>query len=239
MRPRAAGHNTNSLPVTVGRLSCHTPHALGFILLQCTDNASMARLLIIAHAPLASAFLAVAQHAYPELAASAVRSFDVEPGMGADEVEAIARGLLRAGDEAAACRAAAPYAQLPPAGAPSAAPGVASGVTAATGAAPDSATARDVGDISGDTLVLTDVFGATPANAAQRLADGVHVRMLCGINVPMLWRALNYLSLPLNELVERSMSGAAQGVVSINSTRPQNQAFQPHANDAQLHHHQQ
>jgi hypothetical protein len=55
----------------------------------------------------------------------------------------------------------------------------------------------------------------------------------------MLWRALNYLALPLNELVERSMSGASQGVVSINSTRPQNQAFQPHANDAQHHHHQQ
>jgi PTS system ascorbate-specific IIA component len=187
----------------------------------------MARLLIIAHAPLASAFLAVAQHAYPELTAAAVTSLDVDPCMGADEVEAIARRLLRAGDEAAALRAAAPYAQLP----------LSTGAT--PGVAPEPMAVRDVGDISGDTLVLTDVFGATPANAAQRLADGVHVRMLCGINVPMLWRALNYLALPLNELVERSMSGASQGVVSINSTRPQNQAFQPHANDAQLHHHQQ
>jgi PTS system ascorbate-specific IIA component len=187
----------------------------------------MARLLIIAHAPLASAFLAVAQHAYPELTATAVSSLDVEPGMGADEVEALARNLLRAGDEAAAIRAAVPYGELPLV------------VSASAIGALDPATAHDVGDISGDTLVLTDVFGATPANAAQRLADGVHVRMLCGINVPMLWRALNYLALPLNELVERSMSGASQGVVSINSTRPQNQAFQPHANDAQHHHHQQ
>ncbi|MFM2069207.1 MAG: hypothetical protein RLZZ584_4116, partial [Pseudomonadota bacterium] len=90
-----------------------------------------------------------------------------------------------------------------------------------------------------ETLVLTDVFGATPANAAQRLADGVNIRMLCGINVPMLWRALNYAALPLAELVERSISGASSGVVSINSTRPQNQAYTPNANDAQHHHHQQ
>lgn len=186
----------------------------------------MARLLIIAHAPLASAFQAVALHVYPELASSALCSLDVEPGMGADEVEAMARQLLRAGDEAAARRALAADVPMPAAG------------TAAAASA-EATVAREVGDTSADTLVLTDMFGATPANAAQRLADGVHVRMLCGINVPMLWRALNYLSLPLNELVERSMSGAAQGVVSINSTRPQNQAFQPLANDAQHHHHQQ
>jgi PTS system ascorbate-specific IIA component len=186
----------------------------------------MARLLIIAHAPLASAFQAVARHAYPDLAVSAVQALDVEPGMGADEVEALARRMLAAADEAAARRAAAPYVEL-----------AMSGDAPRYGDSPVNALA--VEDTSDHTLVLTDVFGATPANAAQRLADGVRVRMLCGINVPMLWRALNYIGLPLNELVERSMSGAAQGVVSINSTRPQNQALLPHAHDAQHNHHQQ
>ena len=42
-----------------------------------------------------------------------------------------------------------------------------------------------------EALVLTDVFGATPCNVAQRLADGAHVRVIAGVNVPML------LALPL------------------------------------------
>jgi PTS system ascorbate-specific IIA component len=200
----------------------------------------MARLLIIAHAPLATAFRAVAQHAFPELTASSVQALDVEPGMSADEVERLARRLLaKVGGTAAPplLGGGLPGAALPPlALSPTqralsqlAGECLPLGVEAA----------GDPLDDTIETLVLTDVFGATPANAAQRLADGVSIRMLCGINVPMLWRALNYAALPLADLVERSMSGASQGVVSINSTRPQNQVFQPNANDAQHHHHQQ
>ncbi len=90
-----------------------------------------------------------------------------------------------------------------------------------------------------ETLVLTDVFGATPANVAQRLADGVRVRAVSGVNVPMLWRALNYCGLPLDELVTRSLAGGSQGVLAMASTRPQNQAFQVTPHDSQHHHHQQ
>ena len=39
-------------------------------------------------------------------------------------------------------------------------------------------------------LIFTDVFGATPCNIAQRLADGVRVKVVTGVNVPMLWRTL-------------------------------------------------
>jgi PTS system ascorbate-specific IIA component len=198
----------------------------------------MARLLIIAHAPLATAFKAVAQHAFPELAATSVHALDVEPGMTADDVERLARRLLAQASVGAAQTLAQQQASL--LGAP-ALPPVALSPTqralsqlAAERPAPEGSVDDNI-----ETLVLTDVFGATPANAAQRLADGVNIRMLCGINVPMLWRALNYAALPLAELVERSMSGASQGVVSINSTKPQNQAYQPNANDAQHHHHQQ
>src|ERR1039458_3741815 len=45
---------------------------------------------------------------------------------------------------------------------------------------------------SPDALILTDVFGATPCNVAQRLADGVQVKVVAGVNVPMLWRSLCY-----------------------------------------------
>ena len=36
------------------------------------------------------------------------------------------------------------------------------------------------------TLVLTDVFGATPCNVAQRLVDGVDSKLVTGVNLPML-----------------------------------------------------
>ena len=95
------------------------------------------------------------------------------------------------------------------------------------------------GQGSAEVLILTDVFGATPTNVAQRVADRAGVRILAGVNVPMLWRALNYAALPLDELVNRCLAGATQGVLPIASTRPQNQAVQTLAHDYQHHHHQQ
>jgi PTS system ascorbate-specific IIA component len=91
-----------------------------------------------------------------------------------------------------------------------------------------------------DTLILTDVFGATPCNAAQRLADGVHVRVVAGVNVPMLWRTLCYANEPLDALVVRAMAGATQGVMQASPSRPQQQARSAGPEDAeeQRHHHQ-
>ncbi len=63
-------------------------------------------------------------------------------------------------------------------------------------------------------LVLTDVFGATPCNGAQRLA-GERVQVLSGVSVPMLWRTLCYASQkPLTELARRAMQGAVTGIVA-------------------------
>jgi len=70
-------------------------------------------------------------------------------------------------------------------------------------------------------LVLTDVFGATPCNAASRLADGSSVRVVVGVNVPMMWRAVTYRSTPLSALVERAMDGAVQGIMQVMPSRPQ------------------
>lgn len=156
----------------------------------------MARLLLLAHAPLASAFKAVALHTFPELA-HRVHALDMLPDETPEAVEARAREWLQ---------------QAP---------------------------LEDTQGAS-ETLVLTDVFGATPCNVAQRLSDDRHqVRVLAGLNVPMLWRALNYAALPLDDLLSRSMIGGAQGVLPIASTRPQNQAFPPRAYDPDQHHHQQ
>lgn len=87
-------------------------------------------------------------------------------------------------------------------------------------------------------LILADVFGATPFNVAQRLSDGHQVKVVAGVNVPMLWRALTYRHCPLDQLVERALSGATQGVIVGAGSRPQNQAAaRPH--DDQAHHHHQ
>lgn len=89
-----------------------------------------------------------------------------------------------------------------------------------------------------EALILTDVFGATPCNVAQRLADGVQVKVVAGVNVPMLWRSLCYRHEALDVLVARAVAGANQGIMQVGHTAPQNQAQAPaHAHDP--NHHQQ
>ena len=147
----------------------------------------MAALLLIAHAPLASALAAVAGHCYSEARLEAV---DVESTMSVEAVETLARAALDRLD-------------------------------------------------SSEVLILTDVFGATPCNAAQRVADGVSIRVVAGVNVPMLWRSLCYLGEPLDALVARAVSGASQGVMQVAQTRPQNQVQTPITNDSNQSRHQQ
>jgi PTS system ascorbate-specific IIA component len=95
--------------------------------------------------------------------------------------------------------------------------------------------------VAGETseiLLMTDVFGATPCNVAQKLTDHPHIRCVTGVNVPMLWRTLNYLHEPLDQLVARALTGGAQGVMQIANARPQNQPYRP-THDQDHRHHQQ
>lgn len=73
-------------------------------------------------------------------------------------------------------------------------------------------------------LVLTDVFGATPCNVAQKIVDGVKSRLIAGVNLPMLLRAVTYRREPLDSLVARAMAGGTQGVMQVATVAPQNQA---------------
>ncbi len=63
-------------------------------------------------------------------------------------------------------------------------------------------------------LVLTDMYGATPANIAQRLLAEPGVRVISGINLPMLIRVLNYPNLPLDELAAKALSGGHDGIIA-------------------------
>lgn len=63
-------------------------------------------------------------------------------------------------------------------------------------------------------LVLTDLYGATPANLAARLAHlGTPVRRVSALSLPMLLRVLNYPELPLDELPAVAAAGARNGVL--------------------------
>lgn len=152
----------------------------------------MPGMLIIAHAPLASALKTVASHAFPDCAKS-LEVLDVAPEMPVEQIEALAGGLL--------ARVRNPQA-----------------------------------------LILTDVFGATPCNVAQRLAslsEFGQVKVVTGVNVPMLWRALCYLHESLDAVVARAVAGATQGLMQVSISRPQNQATQPGTHDPNQRHHQQ
>ncbi len=81
-------------------------------------------------------------------------------------------------------------------------------------------------------LVLTDVFGATPCNVAQRIVDGSRSRLVAGVSLPMLLRAVTYRREPLDVLVARAMAGGTQGVMQVATTAPQNQARKKNDQDA-------
>ncbi|MCB1979451.1 MAG: PTS fructose transporter subunit IIA [Burkholderiaceae bacterium] len=65
-------------------------------------------------------------------------------------------------------------------------------------------------------LVLTDLFGATPCNVARRLAEALaHARLVTGVNLPMLLRAVSYRAETLDLLVQRAVVGGTQGVMQV------------------------
>ncbi|MDF3839473.1 PTS sugar transporter subunit IIA [Cupriavidus basilensis] len=72
-------------------------------------------------------------------------------------------------------------------------------------------------------LVLTDIFGATPANIAARLAEPGRVKVLAGVNLPMLVRAICYRAEKLDQLALKALAGGSQGVLQVGSTTVQNQ----------------
>ena len=87
------------------------------------------------------------------------------------------------------------------------------------------------------TLVMVDVFGATPCNVAQKLVDGVNTRLITGVNLPMLLRTVSYRHETLDALAARALVGATQGVMQVAITAPQNQTRRDH--DQDQHEHQQ
>ena len=68
------------------------------------------------------------------------------------------------------------------------------------------------------TLVLTDVIGATPANVAQRLVNDKDAQLVAGVNLPMLLRTVCYRHEDLQALTRRALDGGTQGVMQLSSS---------------------
>ncbi len=74
------------------------------------------------------------------------------------------------------------------------------------------ALAARINDGSGQ-IVLTDLFGATPARIAVQLADPGRISVFYGANLPMLLKILNYRArLPLDELEALVLRDVAEGI---------------------------
>ena len=69
------------------------------------------------------------------------------------------------------------------------------------------------------TLILTDIFGATPANVSAKVARMEEFQtklvVLTGVNLSMLLRAVSHRKDPLDELAEKALQGGQQGVLRL------------------------
>ena len=55
----------------------------------------------------------------------------------------------------------------------------------------------------------------TATTVAQRLIDGTRTRLVVGMNLPMVLRAISYRAEPLDTLVMRALTGASQAVMQV------------------------
>lgn len=72
----------------------------------------------------------------------------------------------------------------------------------------------DTGD---GVLILTDIYGATPSNIAQRLCQPGRVEGVAGMNLPMLLRVACRVDLPLMVMAQRALDGGRECIVPINT----------------------
>lgn len=80
-----------------------------------------------------------------------------------------------------------------------------------------------INDGSG-TIVLTDLYGATPARIASRLAEPHRIAVIAGVNLPLLVKALTHRRGPLDEVVARVLDGVRESILPIEAAIPGGEA---------------
>lgn len=78
--------------------------------------------------------------------------------------------------------------------------------------------ALQAADYGRGVLILADVYGATHTNLACRLLERGRIELVTGANLPMLLKALNYRHLPMDDLIDKALSGGGGGIVVAANT---------------------
>ena len=73
-------------------------------------------------------------------------------------------------------------------------------------------------------LILTDMYGGSPANIAAKLLVSGKIEGVAGVNLPMLIRVLTYRDKPLPMIVTKAVSGGCDGVVRMSALTVKNVA---------------
>jgi len=66
-------------------------------------------------------------------------------------------------------------------------------------------------------IVLTDLYGATPARIAARLAEPNRITVIAGVNLPLLVKALTHRRGPLEEVTDKLLDGVRESIRTIDS----------------------
>jgi PTS system ascorbate-specific IIA component len=64
-------------------------------------------------------------------------------------------------------------------------------------------------------LILTDMYGGSPANIAAKLIVPGRIEGVAGVNLPMLIRVLTYRDKSLPMIITKAVSGGCDGVVRM------------------------
>ena len=61
-------------------------------------------------------------------------------------------------------------------------------------------------------LFISDIYGSTPSNVAEKIAEKYHSHLINGVNLPMVIRLLNYRDQAEQSLLEKALAGARKGI---------------------------
>jgi len=61
-------------------------------------------------------------------------------------------------------------------------------------------------------LFISDLYGSTPGNIAQQTAKKHNAQLICGVNLPMVIRLLNYRNECKQTIVKKALDGALKGI---------------------------
>ena len=64
-------------------------------------------------------------------------------------------------------------------------------------------------------LLLSDMYGGSPANIGAKLIVPGRIEGVAGVNLPMLIRVLTYRDKPLQTIITKAVSGGCDGVVRM------------------------